>query len=215
MRKLATKEDIQASVEPLFTTDEMAQRQKEYQTLPPEIFAKKERKLWARPVIFQIRENHYQIQLNTCTNPFCPNFGLQQERFTHLKGKPSRYKIVSAKNESVNECTVHGCSPQQPSLGNKTTLVSNWAIAEEIIRLEAINSVVPNIFDLEYHKDSCPNHTHTPKTHPKSFTKQGLSKVGAQVYKCKTCSKKPSEQPKQNRSFSYGQKKNEDFKNSR
>ena len=34
MRKLATKEDIQASVEPLFTTDEMAQRQKEYPILP-------------------------------------------------------------------------------------------------------------------------------------------------------------------------------------
>lgn len=41
MRKLATKEDIQASVDPLFTHDEIVQRQKEYPTLPPGIFAKK------------------------------------------------------------------------------------------------------------------------------------------------------------------------------
>lgn len=209
MRKLATKEDIQASVEPLFTPDEVAQRQTEYPILPPGVFAKKERKLWARPVTFQVRDNQYQIQFNTCTNPFCPNFGLQQERFTDLKGKPSRYKIVSTKNDSLIDCTVYGCSPFQPSLGNKSTLLSNWAIAEEITRLEAINSVVPDVFVIDYHKEECPNYSHTPKTHPKSFTKQGLSKVGAQVYKCKTCAKKTSEQPKQNRAFSYGQQKND------
>lgn len=61
MRKLATKEDIQASVEPLFTPDEVAQRQTEYPILPPGVFAKKERKLWARPVTFQVRDNQYQI----------------------------------------------------------------------------------------------------------------------------------------------------------
>lgn len=211
MRKLATKKDIEASVEPLFTQDEFNQRQKEYPLLPPQAFAKRERNLWTRPASFQLKGHRHQLQLNICTNPFCPNFGLPQEKFNHLKRKPSRYKIVRAKSNTTTaiECTKHNSTATQPSLSNQTTLVSNWAIAEEITRLEAINSVVPDIFNLEYHKEGCPNHSHVPKTHPKSFTKQGLSKVGTQVYKCKACSKKTSEQPKQNRSFSYGQKKND------
>ena len=55
MRKLATKKDIEASVEPLFTQDEFNQRQKEYPLLPPQAFAKRERNLWTRPASFQLK----------------------------------------------------------------------------------------------------------------------------------------------------------------
>lgn len=211
MRRFASKEDLEASVEPLFTSDELKERATKYKELPPATFAKKERALWARPVTFHLKGKTFTLQLNQCTNPFCVNYGLPQERFHDYKGKPSRYKIVSGRSneKSAIECTVHSSTINHPSLKNTTNLISNWSVAEEIIRLETINSVVPDIFELVYHHETCPNKEETPNTHPKSFYKHGKSKVGAQRYKCKSCSKVTNEQPKQNQSFSYHQQKND------
>ena len=211
MRRFASKEDLGANVEPLFTLEEIEDRTIKYKELSPTAFAKKDRALWARPVTFHIKGKTFTLQLNKCTNPFCVNYGLPQERFHDYKGKPSRYKIVSGKSseKSAIECTVHSSTINHPSLKNTTNLISNWSVADEIIRLETINSVVPDIFELVYHHETCPHKEETPNTHPKSFYKHGKSKVGAQRYKCKSCSKVTNEQPKQNQSFSYHQQKND------
>ena len=215
MRRFASKEDLEASVEPLFTSDELKERAIRYQELPPAAFAKKERALWARPVTFHLKGKTFTLQLNKCTNPFCVNYGLPQEKFTHLNRKPSRYKIVSANSSEISsiECTTHSGTVTQPSLNNKSNLISNWSVAEEIIRLTTINSVVPNVFELIYHHEECEHAEETPHTHPKRFYKRGKSKVGAQRYQCKICKKTTNEQPKQNQSFSYHQQRHEEVFN--
>ncbi|MDB8540778.1 hypothetical protein PNU79_02140 [Turicibacter sanguinis] len=155
MRRFASKEDLEASVEPLFTSDELKERATRYKELPPTTFAKKERSLWARPVTFHLKGKTFTLQLNKCTNPFCVNYGLPQEKFHDYKGKPSRYKIVGGGTKEIPfiECTIHSGAIDQPSLSNKSILISNWSVAEEIIRLTTINSVVPNIFELSYHHE--------------------------------------------------------------
>lgn len=196
MRRFASKEGLKAFVDLLFTSDELKERTIRYQELSPSGFAKKDRSLWARPVTFHLKGKTYTLQLNKCTNPFCINYGLSQEKFSHLKGKPSRYKIVRAKSgETASiECTTHSGTTIHPSLKNTTNLISNWSVAEEIIRLETINSVVPDVFELVYHHEGCLHKEETPNTHPKSFYKHGKSKVGTQRYKCKSCSKITNEQ---------------------
>ena len=203
MRRFASKEDLEAFVDPLFTSDELKERAIRYKELPPATFAKKERALWARPVTFNLKGKTFTLQLNKCTNPFCVNYGLPQERFNHLKGKPSRYKIVGGGTKEIPfiECTAHSGTVTQPSLSNKSSLISNWSVAEEIIRLTTVNSVVPNVFELIYHHEGCEHAEETPHTHPKRFYKRGKSKVGAQRYQCKICKKTTNEQPKQNQHY--------------
>lgn len=141
MRRFASKEDLGANVEPLFTSEEIEERTTKYKELSPTAFAKRERALWSRPVTFHLRGKTFTLQLNKCTNPFCVNYGLDQEKFHHCKGKPSRYKIVGTGtgDKSAIKCTIHSGNDIYPSLNNKTNLISNWSIAEEIIRLETIN----------------------------------------------------------------------------
>ena len=215
MRRFASKEDLEASIEPLFTSDELKERATRYKELSPATFAKKERALWARPVTFHLKGKTSTLQLNKCTNPFCVNYGLLQEKFHDYKGKPSRYKIVGGGTKEIPfiECTIHSGTTDQPSLSNKSILISNWSVAEEIIRLTTINSVVPNIFELSYHHEGCQHAQETPRTHPKSFYKRGKSKVGTQRYQSKTCKKTTNEQPKQNQSFSYHQQRHEEVFN--
>lgn len=218
MRRFATKEDLGATVKDLWTKPEMIQRDKDYQDLTPIAFKKKYQKVWDRPVEFEIKGKSYTIQINTCTNPFCGNYGLTQEKFNSIKSKPSRYKIISAtsvktSNIQAIECTRFTQDPTCTPLGNSTTLLSNWSVAEEIIRLITINSVVPDEFELIYHKEGCLNSGETPHTNVKLFYKRGKSKVGTQRYQCKSCEKTTNEQPTQKQSFSYGQKRNDEIFN--
>ena len=66
-----SKEDLEATVEPLFNSDELKEQTIRYQELSPCAFAKKERSLWARPITFQLKGKIYILHLNKCTNLFC------------------------------------------------------------------------------------------------------------------------------------------------
>ena len=71
-----------------------------------------------------------------------------------------------------------------------TMPVSNWSVAEEIKRLVRIDTIKDMEPDYQFLKENCDNGDATPFREPNLFYKQGKSKVGAQVWQCKTCKKK-------------------------
>lgn len=108
IKKLMTSEESNISITPPFSEDVMLQRDDDYLTLSDNQFAKTYRDYAHTPAYIDIQNEHIEIQLNKCSNPFCGRYGQQQKKFEHIKGKPSRYIIKSynySKVERSIECS--------------------------------------------------------------------------------------------------------------
>jgi transposase-like protein len=206
---LATTDDTIIVVPTPLSKKEIEERNKQYQLLTPKGFATKFKGLLFEPVELQWNGKTHRIQYNFCTNPYCKWFTLNQERFP-VKSKPSRYKLSGTDMKKNIKCNPDVVNPSiGATLDCNTKTYSNWSIAEEIsrlVRIEAIKDIEP---EYEFHKDGCVSSDMSPFTEPKAFYKQGKSKVGAQVWQCKTCKKKTNILPNRKQSITYYQQKND------
>ncbi len=209
MKRLADQEDALVTVTPPLSKEELKNRNKDYDNLPPKKFATKYKALLFLPVEFTVNGKSHEIQYNFCANPFCKWHGLQQKKFS-TKGKRSRYRLSGSDGRKRLKCN---SDPIAPTIGMThncyNEIYSNWSIAEEISRLRRIESVVEVEPEYQFHKDNCSMNGITPTEEPKNFYRQGKSKVGAQVWQCKTCMKKTNLLPTKRKSTTYHQQRSE------
>lgn len=135
-RMLHADESVVEVIPPI-SEDEILDRKKYYAVLSPKKFTKRYQDMLFRPVTFKYQNTLHSIQYNFCVNPFCESFGQLQERFEKQKYKPSRYKLVGQDDSKrifcnpINE-SIH---PNKMTHDCRSTIYSNWSIAEEIKRL--------------------------------------------------------------------------------
>ncbi|QHE50977.1 insertion element protein [Pontibacillus sp. HMF3514] len=211
LKKILSKDDVILEVTNPVSEEELKNRQKDYDVLPPRKFGTKYRDLLFKPIEFTLLKKSYSFQFNLCTNPYCKWQGLQQEKFD-TKGKPSRYRLDSSSDERKQiKCNPDPVNPNRgAALGCKSAALSNWSIAEEIHRLIRINSVKVDEPIYNFHKEGCPKHEQTPFKSPSLFYRQGKSSsTGAQQWQCKTCKKKTTLRPDGKKSVVYNQKRSE------
>ncbi|MFC0213802.1 insertion element protein [Paenibacillus chartarius] len=213
LKRLATTEDNIVTVERPITDSEIhSRRSGDYFLLTPLKFANKYRDVLFRPVNVHWNDKIYQIQMNTCTDPFCKWFGLPQQRFETVKNKPSRYKLIGSLKHGSQSIV---CNPDPIRTGvgmtwdSTTQPLSNWSIAEEIARLAAVDSVQDWEPEYQFHREACSNASLTPFVSPKDFYKQGKSSSNSQKWQCKACKKITNVLPSQRESFGYHQKRND------
>ena len=206
MKRLATSDDVIVQVDIPFTEKELTERNDLYDTLTPKKFKQKFQEGLFLPASFTLNGKKFSLQVNKCANPFCKNFGKEQENYLPKK---NRYSLVGTDRERGIRCKQDPNHPNEiPSLECYTRTMSNWSLASEIERLVQINSVVPVEPDYVFHKDSCPLSS-TPFTEPKDFYKRGVSTSKSQKYQCKTCKKYTNILPDKTRNTGYQQQRND------
>jgi hypothetical protein len=72
---------IQAVPFVLISSQELVERDKDYDVLTLKRFGTKYRDLLFKPIQFDLNGSNYSFQYNLCTNPYCKWQGLDQERF--------------------------------------------------------------------------------------------------------------------------------------
>jgi hypothetical protein len=212
LKRLAKKDEEDVAVQLPLSPSEISDRVMQYVELDPSRFSKRYNDLLYRPVSFTFNGEKHQIQYNFCTNPYCKWHGLPQEKFTSVKSKPSRYRL-SGRGKGERQSIICNDDPvgiiKGVTWGCITMPVSNWSVAEEIKRLVRIETIKDMEPDYQFHKENCDNGDATPLREPNLFYKQGKSKVGAQVWQCKTCKKKTNLMPTRKQSTTYNQKRND------
>lgn len=189
LKRLVNRTDQLVEIEVPVSEDELRERKELYEKLPPNRFATKFRNTLFQPVKVSLRGKDFVIQMNCCINPHCSNFGLPQMKHD-VKGKPQRYKLDSDNRQSRLYCNPAPIESKGNNiLGCVNVTVSNWAIAEEIKRLEEINSVVPMETEYQFHRDICEHQDLTPFNQRDAFRGRGRSTGNSQKYQCKFCSK--------------------------
>src|SRR5690625_6048906 len=79
LKRLATKEDEIVDVKIPISNEELKDRAKQYDLLTPKRFATRYNKMLFLPTSFKWNGSEYPIQYNYCINPFCCNFGKEQQ----------------------------------------------------------------------------------------------------------------------------------------
>src|SRR5690606_6070288 len=211
LKRLTDKNDDIFKVNAPVSEEERLEREKVYAFLPNNRFATKFRNALFEPVIVKYKDQEYKIQMNSCINPYCKNYGLPQMQY-EVKGKPKRYKSVSAQLGAQTRLV---CNPEpvKPTIGNVLSCgnyaMSNWAIAEEIKRLGMVNSVLPIEPEYQFHKEGCDNQDLTPFIQKEVFRRCGKSSSNSQKYQCKSCKKITNVLPSSKESTTYHQQRND------
>lgn len=212
LKRLATKKDGIVSVEIPVSHTEINSRSQDYLLLPPQQFAKKYRSTLFKPVLVHWNNMTYEIQLNSCTDPYCKWFGKPQERFESAKNKPYRYKLTGNPKDNKQRVACNS-DPVRPGVGMTwyctTSTFSNWSATEEITRLVTNDSVQDMDEDYVFHRDECDKSHSSPFDEPKAFYKRGKSSSNSQKWQCKECKKITNVLPERRESFTYNQKKND------
>lgn len=108
---------------------DIGERNKDYPILSDKKFATKYSKSLFLPVKFRLNDVEHSIQYNFCINPFCKWFGQPQTRFTSVKNKPYRYKLIGKEGHKSIQCNCDPISPNQGMTLNCTsTPYSNWSL---------------------------------------------------------------------------------------
>jgi transposase-like protein len=196
----------------LYEDNEEQQLNVDYFKLSPIEFAKKYRYLVFRPALI-LDSNKLSvnlIQMNYCTNPFCTNYGLPQERYINISNKPSRYRLAGSESKKRLCCNDTPLELDREATFNCwSSTMSNWSIADEIRRLHLINKVINFEGKYEFHKNGCSNSGKTPFNNKESFYRRGRSTGNSEKWQCKGCKKFTNVLPKYSNNLSYNQKKNE------
>jgi hypothetical protein len=212
LKRIATKNDNIVDIEEPVSDEEILYRHLNYPLLAPNQFAKQYRTLF-KPIKFLWQSHSYDLQLNTCTNPFCKWFGMPQDRFETVKNKPYRYKLTGNPKDKNQRVTCNP-DPLEPDKGYMTWnctsgTISNWSAAEEIKRLIQKSSIQDMDGNYIFHREACAQANLNPFENPKDFYKRGKSSSNSQKWQCKTCKKLTNVLLKQKESFSYHQKRND------
>lgn len=209
LKRLLDKTDHLVEIEVPVSESELKNRQDLYEKLPPNRFATKFREALFRAVKVSLKGKEFVVQMNCCINPYCSNFGLPQHKF-NIKGKPQRYKLASHTRESSVICNPDRTGSSIINvLECSNTALSNWAIAEEIKRLEEINATTLMETEYQFHKVDCEYQDITPFNERESFRSRGKSTGNSQKYQCKFCMKITNVLPSNRESTTYHQKRND------
>ncbi|MEK5444433.1 insertion element protein [Fredinandcohnia sp. FSL W7-1320] len=211
LKRLTNKNDGIIEVMVPVSEEERLKREMDYPSIPDNRFATKFRNALFEPVVVKYKDREYKIQMNSCINPYCKNYGLPQKQYD-VKGKPKRYKSVQAKLGTQSRLVCNP-DPVKPAfgavLGCGTNSMSNWSIAEEIKRLAMVNSVLPIEPEYQFHKEGCDNQDLTPFTQKEAFRRCGKSSSNCQKYQCKCCKKITNVLPSTKESTTYHQQRND------
>ncbi|WP_034760996.1 hypothetical protein [Rossellomorea vietnamensis] len=212
LKRLTNQSDDIFQVIVPVSDEELLNREKNYLLMPDNRFATKFRGALFQPVTIRYKEKEFLIQMNTCINPYCYNFGRSQITYDS-KGKPKRFKLALSQSKSQNQsrlvCNPDPICSSSSVLGCSNVTVSNWAVAEEIKRLSLINTILPIEPEYEFHKSGCENEYITPFTQKSAFRKCGKSSSNSQKYQCKSCKKITNVLPTTKESTTYHQKRND------
>lgn len=208
IKRLATFSDPICQIETNITSEELEQRESDYNTLSDKKMKTSYINSAFRPVHLHWNGQVHEIQLNYCSDPFCKNHNKPQDDYN--VGKIKRYKFTGKDGSRTIQCVPDPTDFMgTPTLGCYTKTFSNWSLATEIERLIRINTVVPLEPSYEFHKDDCLNSDVTYFEYPKAFYKRGKASSNAQVVQCKTCKKYTNLLPDKVSSTSYTQKRND------
>jgi transposase-like protein len=213
LKKIAHSDNINVKCYSPFPDSVIEERHNDYVNLSDSEFRKKYRQFIFAPAYIELSGKMYGLQYNFCCNTFCKWYGLPQKKFDEVKSKPSRYKMVSSRSNS-DDTSIH-CNDILIDtsfgtvLGNNTSTISNWSLAEEIKRLITINTVVDIEPDYIFHKEGCSLIDKTPFDNKEAFIKRGKSSANAVKYQCKECKKLTNVLPSQDKNFNYNQKRND------
>jgi transposase-like protein len=211
-KRIASKGDNIVVVEHPLSDEDIEKRHADYPLMAPSQFAKTHRYLF-KPISFTWNGKEHQIQINSCTSPFCKWFSLQQLEFDKVKGKPSRYRLTGEPKENKQRLRCNPDPLRSPS--SYTTLnctsgtLSNWSAAEEIKRSATNNSVVEIKPTYSFHREDCVTADLTPFESKVGFYKRGTSSTNSQKWQCKSCKKITNVMPSLRQSFNYHQKRND------
>ncbi|WP_225228710.1 hypothetical protein [Bacillus sp. PS06] len=209
LKRLTNKMDNIFDVIVPVSEEERLEREKNYSLLPDNRFATKYRNALFEPVTIRYKDQEYTIQMNSCINPYCSNFGMPQVQY-ELKGKPKRYKSALAKSGTESRLISNPVTPSVGAVWNcGNYAMSNWAIAEEIRRLTEVNSVLPMEPEYNFHKEGCETSELTPFNQKEAFRRCGKSSGNSQKYQCKCCKKITNVLPSTIESTTYHQKRND------
>lgn len=210
LKRLVNTEDEIIKVYLPVSDEEIKARELDYQVETPEKFAKKYRHCWHEPVKIFYNGREHKIQLNRCTDPYCKNFGLPQIRFIEIKNKPSRYRL----NAHTADRKDIACNPDPVNkfgivTSIRTTVISNWSVAEEISRLAKNDKVMDVEPDYCFHRDGCISQGLTPFKHPHYFHSRGKNSANSHRWQCKECRKITNVLPTRNQASHYNQKRHD------
>ncbi|MDF2556592.1 MAG: hypothetical protein K0R71_420 [Bacillales bacterium] len=206
LKRLTNVSDSIVEIDIPVSPSELNDRSKDYLLLTDKQFATKYSKTLFLPVKFRLDGKDHFIQYNFCNNPFCKWFGMPQTRYTSVKSKPYRYKLVGGRIQ----CNCDPIQPNQRMTHNcKSISYSNWSVAQEIARLKRIETIRDVEPEYQFHNKFCAFQDATPFTQPELFKKCGKSKTGAQRWKCKNCEKRTDLMPTLRKTTSYNQKRND------
>lgn len=210
LKRLANDEDNLVIIENPISEEEIQNRNNDYPLLSSSRFAKKYSSLLFKPINITYKNKTYEIQYNTCSNPFCDNYGKNQFQYDKIPNKPNRYKLSGGGiSDKVINCNNIPESNKNKTLDYYTTVYSNWSIAEEIKRLITINSVVDYNLEYKFHKDNCINSEYTHINNKSMFRYKGESSSKSEKWQCKSCGKITNILPSKSENFQYHQKKND------
>lgn len=94
LKELADKDILNITTTCPYSEETLRQMDEDYNVLSPASFSKKYRYLVFSPSFISENYDSTELQLNYCTNPFCSSFGLEQEKYIHIKGKPSKNTLL-------------------------------------------------------------------------------------------------------------------------
>lgn len=208
LKRLALKEDEIATITHPVSKEDLISRDIDYKTETPEKFASKYRHSLHREVILNFNGHEHKIQMNRCTNSFCKWFGLPQHRFTEIKRKPSRYKLVAQNDDRRIECNPDPLREYGVTWGCTTKAISNWSVAEEISRLARNDSVMDIEPNYKFHREGCINQGTNPFRFSKRFYSRGKSSSNSQRWQCKECGKITNVLPTRSQASNYHQQNN-------
>jgi|SRR5690625_1840459 len=96
LKRLATQDDEIVKINPSISNEKMEDREKQYDLLTPKRFATRYNKSLFKPTTFTFSGTKKLVQYNYCINPFCHNFGKEQE------GNPRIQLVCSRRDKTIS-----------------------------------------------------------------------------------------------------------------
>ena len=139
------------------------------------------------PIDYRVPMEAGAIQVNTCTNSFCINFGIAPVNFNRAvktkREKDNSYIVVGA-NKKRNNVLTKNRGIKCKACGRIGVIHSNQACLEEKNRFLNSRSQQHSCRNKQ-----CGNHASSIQENPSLYSKFGRSQHGSLRYRCKACKK--------------------------
>ena len=137
-----------------------------------------------KPPSFRLPLEADDIQVNTCTNPYCNNFGIKPINGNKIEKleRDKHFVIVGINRVSKKGEVIKSRGVKCKNCGVISSVHSNYACAEELSRFISSRAKAISCRNKE-----CRNNGVLLETNPSHYRKFGKSQSGSIRYRCKAC----------------------------